>query len=104
MEDVIKIVKSLQESGLLMESVGETIENETTEQKDRFLSLLIRTLGSTLLGNLLSIKGARAAGQGRGVIGAGDGIIRGDLFMLAHSLTNFEYKDMKINPNLMVFI
>ena len=102
MEDVIKIVKSLQESGLLMESVGETIENETTEQKDRFLSLLVGTLGSTLLGNLLSIKGARAAGQG--VIGAGDGIIRGDLFMLAHSLTNFEYKDMKINPNLMVFI
>ena len=45
MNDVIEIVKSLEESALLIKSVGETIQNEAKKQKDRFLSMLLGTLG-----------------------------------------------------------
>ena len=48
---------SLEESGLLIKSVSETIKNKGREQKDRFLGILISTLGVTLSGNLLTGKG-----------------------------------------------
>ena len=54
MEDIIKLVKSLEDSGLLLEGVSETIQNEAKEQKGRFLSLLLGTLGASLLGNILA--------------------------------------------------
>ena len=57
MEDIIKLVKSLEDSGLLLEGVSETIQNEAKEQKGRFLSLLLGTLGASLLGNILAWKG-----------------------------------------------
>ena len=76
MEDIIKIVKSLEDSGLLLKEVGETIPNEAKEQKEGFLSLL----GESLLRNTLADKGmnrpgeeATAKRQGWGVIRAGDG-------------------------------
>ena len=49
---IIKIVKSLEDSGLLLKGVTETIQNEIKEQKWGFLSMLLGTLGASLLGNL----------------------------------------------------
>ena len=48
MEDIIKIVKSLEDSGLLLKGVTETIQNEIKEQKGGFLSMLLHTLGAIL--------------------------------------------------------
>ena len=45
-----KIDQSLQESGLLLKRVSETIKNEVKEQRGRFLGMLLGTLGSSLLG------------------------------------------------------
>ena len=56
MNDVMKIVKSLEESGLLIKGVGKTNKNEAKEQKGGFLGMLIGTLGANLLGNLLTGK------------------------------------------------
>ena len=56
MEDIIKIVKSLEYSGLLLEGITKTVQNEVKEQKG-FLSMLSGTLGASLLGNLLMRKG-----------------------------------------------
>ena len=53
---VKKIVKSLKESGLFIKGVGETIPNEANEQKGWFLSILLGTLDTSLLGNVLSCK------------------------------------------------
>ena len=44
--DIIKIVKSLEDSGLLLKGVTETVQNEVKEQKGRFLSMLLGTLGA----------------------------------------------------------
>ena len=60
MKDIIEIIKSLEDSGLLLKGVSETIENESKEQKGGFLSMLLGTLGASLLGNILSGNGAIA--------------------------------------------
>ena len=65
MEYIIKIVKSLEDYGLLLKGVNETIENEAKEQKRGFLSMLLGTLGPSLLGNILAGKGAIAKRQSR---------------------------------------
>ena len=75
MKDIIKIVKSLEDSGLLLKGVSETIQNEAKEHKGRFLSMLVGTLGASLLGNILVGKGAIATSQGRGVNRAREGAI-----------------------------
>ena len=75
MNDIMKIIKSLEESGLLIKGVSETIKNEAKEQKGGFLNMLLRTLGASLLGNLLTGKGAIAMSQGRGTIRAVEGTI-----------------------------
>ena len=66
MEDIIKIVKSLEDSGLLLKRVSEKIQNEDKEQKGDFLSMLLDTLGVSLLGNILAGKGVTIAGNGNG--------------------------------------
>ena len=75
MNDIIKIVKSL-ESGLLMKVVNETVKNEAKEQKGGFLRMLLGTYGARFLGNLLTSKGVKAKILGRGVIRADEGTIR----------------------------
>ena len=67
-EDLIKIVKSLEDSGLLLKGVTETVQKEIKEQKGEFLSMLLGTL--SLLGNLLSGKGINK--KGKGVIKTGE--------------------------------
>ena len=72
MEDLIKIVKSLKDSGLLLKGVTESVQNEVKEQKGGFLSMLLGTLGASLLGNLLTGKDAYNAGKG--IHRAGEGV------------------------------
>ena len=67
MEHIIKIVKFLEDSGLLLKRVPETVQNEVKDQTGGFLSMLLGTLGASLLRNLLT---------GKGTIRAGDGIVR----------------------------
>ena len=76
--DIIKIGKSLEDSGLLLKGVTETVQNEVKEQRGGFLSMLLGTLGASLLGNLLTGKGAIAKSQGQGIYraGKGKGIVR----------------------------
>ena len=67
MEDIMKTVKSLKESRLLIKGIIETIKNEAKEQKDGFLPMLLGTLAAGILRNALS---------GKGVIKAGERVIR----------------------------
>ena len=60
----MKIVKSLEDSGLLIKRVSETIQNEGKEQKGGFLSMLLSTLGASSLGNTIAGKGMRRVGEG----------------------------------------
>ena len=61
--DLIKIVKSLEGTGLLLKGVTEMVQNEVKEQKGRFLSMLLGTLGASLLGHILSGKGVNKKGK-----------------------------------------
>ena len=81
MDDLIKIVKSLEDSGLLLKGVTESVQNVIREQKGGFLSMLLGTLGASLLGNLLTGKGTFHAGKGvnkkgKGIHRAAEGIVR----------------------------
>ena len=64
MNDILKIVKSLENSGFLLKGVSETIQHEAKEQRRGFLSMLLGTLGASLLGDILSGKGVIRAGYG----------------------------------------
>ena len=75
-EDIIKIVKSLEYSGLLLKGVTETVQNEVKEQKGGFFSMLLGTLSSSLLGNILTGRGVNRAKKGRGINRAGEGTLR----------------------------
>ena len=68
MNDIMKILEALENSGILLKGVTKTIENETKEQKGGFLSMLLGTLGASLLGNLLA--------GGKGIVRADEGIVR----------------------------
>ena len=68
MNDIMKIIKALENSGILLKGVNKAIKNETKEQKSGFLSMLLGTLRASLLGNLLT--------GGKGIMRAGDGIVR----------------------------
>ena len=72
----MKIVQALEDSNILLKGVTETVENELKEQKGGFLSMLLGTLGASLLGNLLTGKGIYRAGKGKGINRAGEGIVR----------------------------
>ena len=76
-EDIIKIVQALEDSNILLKGVTKTVQKEAKEQKGGFLSMLLGTLGATLLGNLLTGKGLYRAGKGKGINRAGEGIVRG---------------------------
>ena len=73
MNDIMKIIAALENSGILSKGVKKTIENETKEQRGGFLSILVGTLGASLLGDLLSGKGMMRAGEGFVRAGEGSG-------------------------------
>ena len=67
MNDIMKIIEALENSGILLNRVSKTIENETKKQKGGFLSMFLGTLGASLLGNLLT--------GGKGIVHADEGIV-----------------------------
>ena len=74
MNDIMKIIEALENSSILLKGVSKTIENETKELRGGFLSMLLGTLGASLLGNLLTGKGIMRAGDG--IVRTGNGIVR----------------------------
>ena len=99
MDDIFKIVKSLENSGVLLKGVSETIQHEAKEQRGGFLGMLLSTLGDSLLGDVLS-KGL----SGKGVIRAVEGTVRTGygskrpfltrfLTLLPHRSTNLEIQE-----------
>ena len=60
-DDIIKIVKSLENSGLLLKGVSKTVQNETKEKKGGFLSMLFGMRGASLLGNIVADRGINRA-------------------------------------------
>ena len=98
MNDITKIIEALENSGILLKGISKTIENETKEQRGVFLSMLLGTLGASLLGNLLT--------GGKGMMRAGDGIVRAgegskkkplNLLLPFHPLTNIEINEYYAN-------
>ena len=87
MQNFLKIVKSLEDSGILLDGINETVKNKVKEQKGGFLSMLLDTLASSLLTDML-------LNRGRGVIRAVEGTIRAGYgskkILTSHPLTNFE--------------
>ena len=91
MNDIMKIIEALENSGVLLKGVSKTIENETKEQRGGFLSMLLGTLGASLLGNLLT--------GGKGIVRTADEIVRAgegsqkkplNSMLPFHPLTNIE--------------
>ena len=81
MNDIMKIVQALGDSNILLKGITKTIKNVTKEQKGGFLSMLLGTLGTSLLGNLLSGKGIVRASSGNkkreGIVRGGSGNKKG---------------------------
>ena len=69
MNAITKIIKSLEDSGLLLKGVSRTIQSEVKDRKGGFLGTLLGTLGASLLGNLLTGKGVIRSGEGTAIAG-----------------------------------
>ena len=82
MKDTMKIVKSVEDSGLLLKGISETNQNEAKEHKGEFHSILLGTLGASMLRNMLA---------GKGINRAGDGIIRTGYGSKRSVSKNFEF-------------
>ena len=95
MKDIMKIIKALENSGILLKGVSKTFENETKEQRGGFLSMLLGTLGASLSGSLLT--------GGKGIMRAGDGILlagsgsKKNSLLPFHPLTNIEISEYHKN-------
>ena len=88
MQDIIKIIKELENYDILLKGVSKTIENEIKEQRGGFLSMLLGTLGVSLLGNLLTEKDIIRAGEGKGIVRAGEGSKKKTKFTITFSSIN----------------
>ena len=88
MNDVMKIIEALENSGILLKGVSKTIENETKEQRGGFLSMLLGTLGASLLGSLLTGKGIMTAGDGIARAGEGSRSKKTPTFTVTFSCIN----------------
>ena len=77
MNELMKIVQALEDCNILLKGVTKTVKNETKEQKGGLFSMLLDTLGASLLGNMLTGKGIVRAGygneKGKGILRAGYG-------------------------------
>ena len=94
MNDIMKIVQALEDSGILLKGVTKQIKNESKEQKVGLLSMLLGILGASLLGDLLTnnLSGKDTVRAGEGTIRAGYGIKKKSS-KPPHPLTNFEIKE-----------
>ena len=84
MDNLLERVKSLEDSGVLLKGVSETIQNEAKEQRGGFISMLLGTLGASLLDDLLTKNLS-----GKGIIRAGEGVIRAGYGSKRSSLKKF---------------
>ena len=84
MDNLLERVKSLEDSGVLLKGVSETIQNEAKEQRGGFISMLLGTLGASLLDDLLT-----KILSGKGIIRAGEGVIRAGYGSKRSSLKKF---------------
>ena len=100
MNDIMKIIQALEGSNILLKGVPKAIKNETKEQKGRFVSILLGTLGASLLGNLLTGKGIVRAGSGRpsyenkkgkGIVRAGSGNKKGKEIVRASTRKQWDF-------------
>ena len=77
MSNIMKIFEALEDSNILLKGATKTIKNETKEQKGGLLSMLLGTLGASLLANLLAGKGIVRVGsgnkKGKGIVRTGTG-------------------------------
>ena len=64
MDDIIRIVESLENSSVLVDRFSETVKHEIKKQERRFLSMLLRLLGASVLGNILPGKGVQRTRKG----------------------------------------
>ena len=94
MNDIMEIVQAIEDSNFLLKGMTKTIKNETKEQKGGFLSMLLDTLGASLLGDLLAKKlsGKGTVRAGEESLRAGEGIKKKEL-MPADPSTNFEIQE-----------
>ena len=107
MKDIMKTIEALENSGILLKGVSKTIENETKEQRGGFLSMLLGTLGASILGNLLTGgKSIMRAGEGsvtsrakgKGIVHAGEGSKKKLNSLLPfHPSTNIEISEYYSN-------
>ena len=97
MKDIMKIIKELENSDILLKGVSKTIENEIKEQRGGFLGMLLGTLGASLLGKLLTGKSIMRAADG--IVIAGEGSTKNPLNSLLpfHPLTNIEISEYYSN-------
>ena len=107
MNDIMKTIEVLENCGILLKGVSKTIETETKEQRGGFLSMLLGTLGASLLGNLLS-GGKSIMRAGEGIVRAGEGNVvsraKGEgskktlkSLLPFHPLTNIEISEYYVN-------
>ena len=97
MNDIMKNIEALENSGILLKGVSKTIENETKEQRGGFLSMLLGTLGASLLGNL-STGGKGMMRASEGIVRAGEGAIKNLNSLLPfYPLTNIEISEYYAN-------
>ena len=77
MNDIMKIVQAFEDSNILLKGIIKAIKNKTKKQKGGFLSMLLGTLGASLLGSLLSgkriVRVGSANKKGKGTVRAGYG-------------------------------
>ena len=113
MNDIMKIIEALENSGILLKGVSKTIENETKEQRGGYLGMLLGTLGASLLGNLLT-GGIGIMREGEGSVASrakGERVVRAgegseskktlNLLLPFHPLTNIEINEYyKNEPRL----
>ena len=91
MEDIMKIVRCLRNSGLLINGVIEAIQNEAKELKNKSLAMLLGTLAASLFGKMLIAKGVIRAGEGTNRVSG--------FFMLSYPFTIFEMKEYRNEAN-----
>ena len=76
MNEIMKIIQALENSGILLKGETKIIKNESKEQKGGFLSIFLGTLDASLLRDLLTktLSGKGTVRAGKGTVRAGEGI------------------------------